>query len=78
VREKRLWKRQPTGLYLNRRGDISLMIEHVGSTYRVLVSRVRDENQPDEVVYTGSARNAEDAITLAERVAERASTEIAA
>jgi hypothetical protein len=78
VHQKRNWQREPTGLYLNRRGDIRLMIEHVGATFRVLVSRVVGENQADEIVYTGSARNAEDAMMLAERVAEQASARIAA
>jgi hypothetical protein len=65
-------------LYLNRRGDIRLMIEHVGATFRVLVTRVIDENRREEVVYTGSARNADDAMMLAERIAEEAAAGAAA
>jgi len=73
--QKGLWKRHPTGLYFKRYGDVCLMIEHVGSNFRVLVTRVIDERQPEEVVYAGSARNAEDAMTMAERVAGAASAQ---
>jgi hypothetical protein len=73
-----LQKRQPTGIYLTRRGDIHLMVEHVGSTFRVVVTHVRNEALPEEVIYSGSARNAEDAFILADQAAEQASVRIAA
>jgi hypothetical protein len=51
------------------------MIEHVGSNFRVLVTRIIDERQPEEVVYGGSARNAEGAMMKAERAAGAASVQ---
>jgi len=78
VTQQAHWKRQPTGLYLSRRGDIRLMIEQVGSNFRVMVTRVIDENRPEEVLYTGSARNADDAMMLADRIAEQAAARVAA
>jgi hypothetical protein len=73
--QKAAWKRHPTGLYLKRYGDVCLMIEHVGLNFRVLVTRIIDERQPEEVVYGGSARNAGGAMMMAERAAGAASVQ---
>ena len=49
------------------------MVEKVGANFRVVVTRNIDELQSEEVVYAGTATNAADAMTIAERMAERAS-----
>jgi hypothetical protein len=72
------WTVEQNGVYWDRRGNISLMIEKVGANFRVLVTRVIHEMQPEEVIYAGSAVNAADAMTMAERVAERACAQMAA
>ncbi len=65
----RCWRSQPNDLHLKQSGDIRLLVEKVGVKYRVLVTRVIDGMQADEIVYTGSAANAVEAMTMAERVA---------
>ncbi len=59
-------------------GNIRLLVEEVGTKYRVLVTRSTDELRPEEIVYAGSAPNAADALTMAESVGERAYIQVAA
>ena len=72
------WKVKKNGLRLAESGDLVLVVERVGLKFRVLVTQTIDEMQPEEVVYSGSADTADDAMTLAERVAELAFVRIAA
>ena len=67
------WKARPNGFYLTQSGNIRLLVEKVGARFRVLVTRSVDEMQPEEVVYAGTAANADDGMAIAERMAERAS-----
>lgn len=71
------WKVRPDGSYFTQSRDICLLAEKVGATFRVLVTRIVHEMQPEEVVFAGSAANADDAMMMAERVAEGASGQIA-
>ena len=73
-----LWKVRPNGFYSMQSGDIRLLVEKVGAGFRVLVTRAIDEMQSEEIVYTGSAASAADAMTTATRIAERTSARIAA
>ena len=72
------WKVKKNGLRLAESGDLVLVVERVGLKFRVLVTQTIDEMQPEEVVYSGSADTADDAMTPAERVAELAFVRIAA
>ena len=72
--QKGPWKAHSNGFYLTQTGDIRLLVERVGVKFRVLVTRIIDEMQPEELVYAGSATNADDAMILAEHAAERAHT----
>jgi hypothetical protein len=67
------WNVELNGVYLTRGGNIRLMVEKVGANFRVLVTRDVDETQPEEVVYAGTAANADDGMAIAERMAEQAS-----
>jgi len=71
--QKMPWKARPNGFYLTQSGNIRLMVEKVGANFRVLVTRDVDETQPEEVVYAGTAANADDGMAIAERMAEQAS-----
>ena len=59
-------------------GSIRLLVEEVGTKYRVLVTRSTDELHPEEIVYAGSAPNAADALAMAESAGEHAYIQIAA
>jgi hypothetical protein len=78
VVRKHPWKLRTDGSYFTHDEDTCLLAEKVGATFRVLVTRVVHEMQTEEIVYAGSAANADDAMTMAERVAERTFGQIAA
>ena len=63
------WQSQSNGFHQKQSEDIRLLVEKVGAKYRVLVTRVIDRMRPDDVVYAGSAANADEAMATAERVA---------
>jgi hypothetical protein len=65
------WNRQPNGFYLMQSGNMRLLVEMVGSEFRVLVTHTLDEMQSEKLVYAGSAASADAAMRLAEREAER-------
>jgi hypothetical protein len=65
------WKAKSNGLYLRQWGDMRLVVENTGTDFRVLVTRAIDENQPGEVLYSGSAANENDAMAIAQRVADQ-------
>jgi hypothetical protein len=46
-----------------------MMVEQVGMTFRVLVTRSRDAMQSDEVIASASAADAHAGVIIAERVA---------
>jgi hypothetical protein len=65
------WEINRAGFYVKRTGDLRLSAGRFGTRFMVLVTRLVDEQRPDEVIYSGSARNAAAAKVLAEDVAER-------
>jgi hypothetical protein len=48
-----------------------LAVEKIGFTFRVLVSRVKNEMQPTELFYSGSAVDMNGALAMAEDVGQR-------
>jgi hypothetical protein len=67
------WNVHPNGFYLAQSGKVHLLVEKVGSVFRVLVTHAADEMQPEQLVYAGSAGSADAAMRIAEREAERLS-----
>lgn len=69
------WEVQRTGFHLKRRGDLRLMVGKFGAKYRVLVTRTADDTRSEKVFYSGIAANADDAMAIAERMAERVASQ---
>jgi hypothetical protein len=65
------WKKQLNGCLTTEVGDVRMMVEEVGSGFRVIVTRSGDETQPEKVLASASAANAGAAMSIAERMASR-------
>ena len=65
------WSQSPDGHCTRQDGDIRLFAEKVGAGFRVLVLRSRSNMQPDEILFSGGAASASDAMEMADREAER-------
>jgi len=70
------WQAERNDLYLMQRGEIHLLVEKIGTKFRVLVTRSGDEMQPDEIFYSGTAESRDHAMAMAEQEAERVSAQI--
>jgi hypothetical protein len=67
------WRQHPHGHYSKQKGHIRLVVEKVGAGFRVLVVGNNDSMKPDEILFSGGAANATDAMEIAERAADRLS-----
>lgn len=68
------WKKELNGCLTTEVGDVRMMVEQVGASFRVIVTRSGDKTQPERVLASASAADARAAMTIAERVASRHST----
>jgi hypothetical protein len=65
------WKKDLNGCLTTTIGDVRMMVEKVGASFRVVVTHSEDDTQPDKVIASASATDARAAMTIAERVASR-------
>ena len=65
------WKKELNGCLTTEIGAIRMMVEKVGASFRVIVTRSEDERQPERVLVSASAADARAAMTIAERVASQ-------
>ena len=65
------WQTRPNGCLTAVIGDVQMLVEPVGGSFRVLVTRNRDKLNNEEILASASAVDAGAAITLAERMAAR-------
>jgi hypothetical protein len=65
------WKKEPNGCLTTKVGDVAMMVEKVGATFRIVVTRGGHESQPGKVLASASAADALAAMALAERVASQ-------
>jgi hypothetical protein len=65
------WNFHSNGFYQTQSGNMHLLVEKVGSGFRVLVTDAAEGMDAERLVYAGSARDADAAMRLAEREAER-------
>jgi hypothetical protein len=68
---KQSWKKERNGCLTTEIGAIRMLVEEVGSSYRVVVTHSEDETQPEKVLASASAANVLAAMTIAERVASQ-------
>lgn len=66
-----LWKTEPSGCLTSKIGLVRMLVEPVGASFRVVVTRSPNDLHPDEVLASASASDARAAISMAERMAAR-------
>jgi uncharacterized protein YoxC len=65
------WKKNPNGCLTTEIGDVRMMVEQVGASFRVVVTRSADGTTAEHVIASASALDARAAMSIAERVAFR-------